>query len=341
MRFVKIAAILVSSGLAVSAQTVISAHSGTLHLVEGAVSIDGKAVVQKYGTFPEWKERTELKTEAGRAEILLTPGVFLRVGEMSAVRLIDNRLSATRVEVVSGEVVVESDDPMKENAVTLVYGDYEVRVRKNSVFSIQSEPAQLKVYNGETSVAYQNDAVTVKAGHLLPFSAALAMEKFDTKDGDALTRWSRRRGESVAAANVSSAKTLKDSGTVLGSSGWYYNPYYSMYTYIPLSGTTWSPYGYGFFSPYSVYSYLPYGGYGNGYGYGYGGGTYRGAVHSGDQSGSFGRAVTSNNAAAPSNTFGRVGSTGSVSAAAPAGTFSSSGSSAGAGRIGGGSRGGK
>ena len=333
MRFVKIAAILLSSGLAVSAQTVISAHSGTLHLVEGAVSIDGKPIVQKYGTFPEWKERSELRTEAGRAEILLTPGVFLRVGESSSVRLVDNRLSATRVEVISGEVVVESDDPMKENAVTLVYGDYQVQVRKNSVFSMQSQPAQLKVYNGETSVSYQADAVTVKAGHLLPFTAALAMEKFDAKDGDALTRWSRRRGESVALANISSAKSLKDSGTVMGSSGWYYNPYYSMYTYMPLSGTVWSPYGYGFFSPYSVYSYLPYGGYG------YGGNTYRGAIHNGDQSGSFGRSAGVNNSSTASSStgFGKGSSTaGGTSTSASAGSFSGAG-----GHIGGGSRGGK
>ena len=334
MRSVNIAAIFLSTSLAVSAQTVISAHSGTLHLVEGAVSIDGKPVIQKYGTFPDWKERSELRTEAGRAEILLTPGVFLRVGELSAVRLIDNRLSATRVEVISGEVVVESDDPMKENAVTLVYGDYQVQVRKNSVFSIQSEPAQLKVYNGETSVSYQADAVTVKAGHLLPFSAALAMEKFDTKDGDALTRWSRRRGESVAAANVSSAKTLKDSGTVMGSSGWYYNPYYSMYTYMPLNGTVWSPYGYGFFSPYSVYSYLPYGGYG------YGGGTYRGAVHSGDQSGSFGRSAGSNSSTVASSTgFGR--GTSAPSGSTSTGSTSAGSFSSGGGHIGGGGRSGK
>ena len=335
MRPIRLTALLLSTGLAVSAQTVISAHSGVLHLVEGSVSIDGKPVVQKYGTFPDWKEKSELRTGEGRAEILLTPGVFLRVGEVSAVRLIDNRLSATRVELISGEVVVEADDPMKENDVTLVYGDYEVRVRKNSVFTMESQPAQLKVFNGEASVGYQSDAVTVKAGHLLPFTAALAMEKFDPKDGDILTRWSRRRGESIAAANVSSAKSLRDSGTTMGSSGWYYNPYYSMYTYMPLGGTIWSPYGYGFFSPGSIYSYLPYG-------YGYGGNGYRGgAIHSGDTSGNFGRGSTTTTAS--STGFGRgsssVGS-GSVGSGVSSGAASSGGFSGG-GRTGGGGGGGR
>ncbi len=345
MRFANVAVLLLCSGFTATAQTIISAHSGTVHLAEGAVSIDGKPVVQKFGTFPEWKEKSELRTEQGRVEILLTPGVFLRVGENSAVRMLDNRLSATRVELVSGQAVVESDDPMKENAVTLVFGDYEVRVRKSSVFAIESSPAQLKVYHGEASVAYQGNVVNVKSGRLLPFTAALAMEKFDAKEGDALTRWSRRRSEYVAAANMSSAKSLKDNGSSWSAGNWYYNPYYSMYTYIPGRGVSWSPYGFGYFSPYSVYGYLPYNnGYGNSY---YGNGNYNAggglnAGRAGDQSGSFGRSasVGLNQSAAASNTggFGRgnssLGSGGSAPAASPsAGTFS------GGANVGGGSRG--
>lgn len=354
MRSLHVGLLLLSSGLAASAQTVISAHSGVLHLIEGSVSIDGKPLVQKYGTFPDWKEKSELRTEAGRAEVLLTPGVFLRVGENSAVRMIDNRLSATRIELLSGEAVVESDDPMKENAVTLVYGDYEIQVRKNSVFTVQAQPAQLRVYNGEAAVVYQGDLVTAKAGHLLPFSAALAMEKFDNKEGDELTRWSRRRSEYVSAANVSSAKSLKDSGSSWSSNGWYYNPFYSMYTYVPGGGMYTNPYGFGLYSPYSVYSYLPYG-YGGGYyggrgyygGSSYGGNSYgggRNTGHVGDQSGSFGRSassVTAAPAASGNNAgFGR-GASGIGASSGAAASSGGGGFSHGGGSIGGGGHGSK
>ncbi len=226
---------------------------------------------------------------------------------------------------------------MKENAVTLVYNDYEVRVRKSSVFSLQSQPAQLKVYHGEAAVAYQTDLVTVKAGHLLPFGAALAMEKFDSKLGDELTRWSQRRGEAVAAANISSAKSLKDSGASWNSSGWFYNPYYSMYTYLPLSGTVWSPYGYGFFSPYTVYNYLPYRN-----GYGGGGSTYAATRHTGDSSGNFGRAAGFD-ASSSGGGFGRSSNSGmsggvvasSSAPSASAGSFSSGAAHSSAGSGGG------
>jgi len=356
MRPVTLTALVLCSGLSLSAQSVISAHSGTLHMSEGTVLIDGKTVDQKFGTFPDWKEKSELRTETGRAEILLTPGVFLRVGENSSVRMVDNRLIATRVELVSGEAVVEAADPMKENSVTMVYGGYQIHVRKSSVFALQAQPAELKVYHGEAEVEYDGNLVVVKSGHMLPFSPALAAEKFDAKEGDALTRWSQRRSEYVATANVSAAKSLRDSGSTWSSAGWYFNPYYSMYTYMPGRGVSWSPYGYGFYSPYSVYSYLPAYGYGGGYGYrGYNSGNNSGSGRSGDQSGSFGRsasAVGSGNntgfgraansvSAGNSGGFGRGASSIGSGSSGAASAGHSSGGFSGGGNIGGGSRGSK
>jgi hypothetical protein len=259
------------SGFGAFAQSVISTHSGVLHVSEGAVFADDQPVNQKYGTFPDLKQNSVLRTEQGRAEILLTPGVFLRVGENSAVKMIDNRLADTRVEVLKGSAVVECEDPMKVNAVTMILGDYQVHVSKSSVMELVANPAELKVFHGEAQVDLNGQLSVVHAGKMLPFNQAMAQEKFDVKnDGDELTRWSQERSEAVAVANVSAAKSLMDSGgsgmlgtglmnTGLYSNGmmpygsWYYNPFYSMYTYMPLNGMFYNPYGYGIFSPYTVY----------------------------------------------------------------------------------------
>src|ERR1700680_5108480 len=101
-----IGAIAASGGFA---QSVISAHSGVIHYTEGKVSVDDKVFEQKTAEFAELKEKSVLKTEEGRAELLLTPGVFLRVGENSAVRMLSNHLSDTRVEVLNGEALIECD----------------------------------------------------------------------------------------------------------------------------------------------------------------------------------------------------------------------------------------
>src|SRR5271154_499114 len=139
-RTLSIAALVAISGFGASAQSVLSTHSGVIHTSEGAVFADDQAVNQKYGTFPALKEKSVLRTEAGRAEVLLTPGVFLRLGENSAIKMIDNRLSDTRVELLKGTAMVECDDPMKENAVTMIYGDFQVHVRKTSVMEFASNP---------------------------------------------------------------------------------------------------------------------------------------------------------------------------------------------------------
>jgi hypothetical protein len=275
----RISSVMISLAMAAavcSAQTVTSAHSGTLHYFEGDVSIDGTPVQAKVGRFSEIKEQGVLRTAQGRAEVLLTPGVFLRIGENSAIKLLDNRLVSTRVDILEGTVIVESDDPqmtIKDSPVTIVYKDYQIQMAKHGVIEISTDPAVMKVYKGEALVNTADMRASVKEGHELPFSAALLTEKFNDKAGDDLYLWTRDRSQSLSAASMSSARSLNSSlsgsgygyagtsgglyGSGLGAwnGGWYFNPYLDMYTYVPMGGTYFNSFGYGFFSPGTVYNY--------------------------------------------------------------------------------------
>jgi hypothetical protein len=278
-----------------SAQNVTSAHSGTLHYFEGEVSVDNTPIQSKAGRFSEIKQQNVLRTARGRAEVLLTPGVFLRVGENSALKMLDNRLVGTRVEILSGTVIVESDDPqmsIKDSPVTLIYGNYAIHLVKHGLVEISSDPSQMKVYQGEavvdnTSAGAANEHATVREGRLLPFSAVLVTERFNDKIGDDLYLWARDRSQSLSAANMSSAFSLNSNGYGSGSGsvpgnwtgGWYFNPYFNAYTFIPAGGTFWNPWGYGFFSPATIAGYYTPSNYW------YGGGGARGE-------GSIGRPLT-------------------------------------------------
>jgi hypothetical protein len=269
-RFLCVSAALAISASAATAQNVISAKSGLVHYIEGDVTVDGTPVSDKMGTFAEVKKDRELDTAAGRAEVLLTPGVFLRVGEQSAIRMLSTALADTRVEMVSGNAMVEADTPMKDNLVTIVYKGYETTFTKHGVYEFQTEPAQLKVYSGEAMVSAGSQTVTVHEGHLLAFTAALAQERFDNKNGDSLYRWSKVRSEYISVANVSAAKSAGSgygngylSSPLGGAGSWYYNSFYGMYTFLPYGGISYSPFGYPYFSPgavYQAYNYYPSGG---------------------------------------------------------------------------------
>ena len=61
-------------------QQIVSAKSGVIQYYEGTVLNGSKAVESRNGHFEMLRDGETLKTEAGRAELLLQPSVFLRVG---------------------------------------------------------------------------------------------------------------------------------------------------------------------------------------------------------------------------------------------------------------------
>jgi hypothetical protein len=242
------------------AQSVISAKSGQINYTDGTVFLEGKEVQSKGGLFPQMKTSQELKTEDSRAELLLSPGVFLRVGENSSLKMLSDRLEDTRLELFRGSLIVEGDALVKGDTVTLVYKNAVVSLVKNGLYRLDSEPAQLRVYGGEALVEQGGQTVTVKKAYLLPLNGLMLVEKFDNKTGDALLRWTRRRAEYLALANPSAARSIGSGG--LGFSGgcggrglgsWIFSPYFGMNTFVPCNGVYSSFWGNQYWSPSQVW----------------------------------------------------------------------------------------
>ncbi len=247
-------------------QSVISAHSGVIHYVEGQVTVDGAAIHPKSTEFLDVKPDQVLATEDGRAEILLTPGVFLRLPENSSARMISNSLADTRLEIVSGSALIEVGQLFRNNAITLEAHGVEIALPKQGLYRIETDPARLRVYDGEARVATGAAKMNVKRGREVALDApALETRNFDAKSTDPFYRWSARRSEYVAQANVISARTASSSGYGSGfASGgygsWAFNPWFGMFTFLPASGIYWSPFGSAFYSPAAIsYVYIPRG----------------------------------------------------------------------------------
>jgi hypothetical protein len=353
------------------AQQVISARSGVVQYVEGDVTLANEILNPKAGEFPSLKKNEVLRTEQGRAEILLTPGVFLRAGENSSIRMVANSLADTQVEFLDGSALVECDDLLKDNSIAFLHNGIKVSLQKNGLYRFDSNPARVSVYNGQAVIqAAGGNTITVKGGHQAQLEGELAVTGFDGKLAeDALYRWSSRRSDYISMANVSAAKQIQDSGSAWGSNIWAFNPYFGMYTFVPFGGSMFSPFGYGFYSPFDAWNfynaYPSYYGYGSGYGYPSGGYVSRnkGGGGSGGASGSANRTpytsrqlgYTTATRTARSGAVGRSsvgmasgggrmgGGESGVSSARSSGTFSagpSSGMSSSVGRGGGASSGG-
>jgi len=254
------------------AQQVISAHSGVIHFVEGQVTLEGTPVQPKFAEFPDVKNGKTLAAQDGRAEVLMNPGVILRLGENSSFKMLSNSRSDTRLEVLSGEAVVEVGELLASNAITLVSGDVHIELIKRGLYEVSSDPAKLRVYEGEARVTEGNQSIVARKGREVLMGAVLDMNGFDVKDVDALMRWASRRSEYLAQANVSSARTASSNGYMgnsygylgngygmLGSGMWAYNPWYGMFTYLPYgNGMYYSPFfGYPYYSPGNVGYFMP------------------------------------------------------------------------------------
>ncbi len=255
------------AGLAVLAassaygQFVISAHSGVIQLVDGRAYLDDKAVSPKFGQFPDIKEGQVFRTEEGRAEILLTPGVFLRMGENSSIRMVSSRLTDTRVEVLSGSAMVECDEIPKDNSILLQSKGSTMLLVKHGLYRVDAEPSRIQVYDGEAIVKGQSGQLTLKGGRQTALGGVLMAESFDKNSGDELYRWSSRRASYLAKANVSSAMAMRSSGgSYSGIGSWQFNPLFGLFTFVPYNGIGYSPFGFGWWSPYTVIYYSPYSG---------------------------------------------------------------------------------
>lgn len=224
-----------------------------IHFAQGRVLLGDEVVKTKFGQFPQIKESQQLRTEAGRSEVLLSPGVFLRVGEDSSIRMIDTRLTNSRLEFLAGKLLLEAAEMQKGESVAVLYKDATVSLLKTGLYRFDTEPPQVRVFSGEALVEIAGQRVVVGKGRLLPFDGTLAVLKFDRERTDAFDRWSGRRAEHLAMANVYAARSVRDSGMSWRSSRWHWNPYFGLFTFVPLNGMYYSPYGYHFWSPERVY----------------------------------------------------------------------------------------
>uniref|UniRef100_Q01QB8 FecR protein domain-containing protein n=1 Tax=Solibacter usitatus (strain Ellin6076) TaxID=234267 RepID=Q01QB8_SOLUE len=235
------------------------ARPGMLNYVEGQVTIDGHSMGSKSVGQTEVEPGQILTTQQGRAEMLLTPGVFLRLSDHSAARMVSPSLTDTRVELLQGEALVEAQDVRKENRIDVIDHGVGTLLEKKGIYRFDADHPMVAVFDGKAKVL-TNDEKGVELGKgkelALNTGGELKGQKFDRDQVDSLYQWSKLRSEYDAQANAASARTimLENPGWYYGT-GWYWNPWYSSWAFVPGAGFGYSPFGFGFYSP----GYLAYG----------------------------------------------------------------------------------
>lgn len=255
-----------------------TALPGTLNYVEGQASMGSETLSSKSVGSAELQAGQTLTTDSGKAEILLTPGVFLRLDDHSSATMVSPNLTDTKVEITRGRAMVEVAQLYKANDIQILENGATTRLVKPGLYDFDAGQNKVRVIDGQALVRDGDHEVKLKGGHevTLDNEAAFKARKFDKKQLEAsdLYRFSSLRSAYLAEANMDAARIYVNGfgyGPGWYGAGWYWNPWFASYTFIPGNGIFYSPFGYGFYSPLWAYR-APYfwgGHYSRSFGAGY------------------------------------------------------------------------
>ena len=225
---------------------------GTVNYVQGQVTLDGQRVVARSGNPAIVEANRVLDTGEGMAEMLLTPGVFFRMGASSEVRMISPGLDDTRVELVRGTAMLEASEVPKQSNLAVMLAGAAIRIDKKGLYEFATAPAAAGVLDGEATVTLGNAHLNLKKEHWAPLDGGQPL-KAQGLDVDAalsttLFNWSEWRSQYEAQANIAAAQDIVANGGWFGD-GWYWDPLWDCYTFLPGSGILYSPFGWGFYAP--------------------------------------------------------------------------------------------
>jgi FecR protein len=269
-------------------QTGNTARPGTLNYVEGQASIEGRSLSSQSVGNTTLEAGQVLATANGKAEILLTPGIFLRLGNDSTVQMVSPDLTHTEVRLEQGRANVEVDQIYSQNTILVDLKNGQTQLLKTGLYSFDAGNSTVRVFDGKAAVfpgaSTQANVkpIDVKGGHQLVLNGEPSRPQGFNKDqakSDPLYKWSSLRSDYLGEANLNLAEEY--AGYSGFYPGWYWAGGPFGYTWLPGDGLFWSPFGYGFYSPYYIRGGgFIYGGYGRGF-YGYRGGHPVGGYHGG------------------------------------------------------------
>jgi len=237
-----------------------AARPGSVNYVEGQASIGTIPLTATSIGTAELGRDQSLVTQTGKAEILLTPGVFLRLADNSSVKMISPDLANTEVQLEKGRAMVEVVDIHKENNLRVDVGGATVKLLKKGLYDFDADHNEIRVFKGTAQVTAGNLKVSLDGGQkTLLGGAKLKALRFETRQfEDDFYRWCGLRSGYLAEASVDIARTYEGPGPGWYGPGWYgwgwyWDPWFGVYTFLPPDGIFYGPFGWGFYSPIAVY----------------------------------------------------------------------------------------
>ena len=129
---------------------------GTVNYVEGEVSIGAQDLTSKSVGSAQVDPGQSLTTATGKSEMLLTPGIFLRLGDHSSAQMVSSSLTNTQVAINEGEAMLEVDELHPQNDVRIAEDGVTTRIVKTGLYDFDANHNLVRVIDGKAQVQ-END----------------------------------------------------------------------------------------------------------------------------------------------------------------------------------------
>lgn len=243
---------------------VISARAGGVSHVEGSVTVartNGTAGLLLKRDQIDVGDKVETGTD-GRAEVLLNPGSYLRLGSNSAFEFGATDLEDLTIKLNKGTAIFEVF-AADEFRVSVFTPKGKVALVETGVYRVDvaaDGTAAAFVTKGKAEIG-ESDAVVVKEGRTATVGqGAVAVTKFDKDKRDEFAQWSKDRSKALTKANEALQGRALDTALASGfrNGTWNLRQSFGLWIFDYMSGRyCFLPYGFNWRSPYG-------GWYGNG-----------------------------------------------------------------------------
>jgi hypothetical protein len=240
------------------------ARPGSINYVEGVASVGTVPVTTGSIGTVELERDQSLITQTGKVEILLTPGVFLRLADNSSLKMISPDLANTEVQLEKGRAVVEVVDIHPQNNIRIDLNGATTKLLKKGLYDFDADHNEVRVFKGSAQVVAGTRKTTLGGSQKVVLGGAnLRAMRFESRQyEDDFYRWCGLRSGYLSEASVDIARSYLGPGPGWygpgwSGWGWYWDPWFGVYTFLPPDGIFYGPFGWGYYSPIAVY-WSPY-----------------------------------------------------------------------------------
>jgi hypothetical protein len=196
-----IASGILLSGLLARGAPNVQRGPGAVNYVEGLVNLNGWPIDNSSVGSVMIQPGETLATLNGKAEVLLMPGVFLRLGENSQIRMLMPGPADMEVALDRGQATIEADYFPEESRLKVVENTAVTNILKQGFYVLDADLPFVQVLKGKAAVELNGQTATAGEERQVVETpeGKLKAEYFNEKpvDDSSLVRWSRLRSLSI------------------------------------------------------------------------------------------------------------------------------------------------